>query len=146
MIIRTMTINDYGMVYDLWLDTPNMGLNNLDDSKEGIGKYLERNPRTCFVAEKDSKIIGVILSGHDGRRGYIHHTAVDKNEQRGGIGSALVAAAMSALEREGINKAALVVFGKNEKGNAFWEKQGFAAREDLVYRNKAITDLTRIDT
>ena len=146
MIIRTMTINDYRMVYDLWLNTPNMGLNNLDDSIEGIRKYLKRNPRTCFVAEKDSKIIGVILSGHDGRRGYIHHTAVDKNEQRCGIGSALVAAAMSALEREGINKAALVVFGKNEKGNAFWEKQGFAAREDLVYRNKAITDLTRIDT
>ena len=76
MIIRTMAINDYGMVYDLWLNTPNMGLNNLDDSKEGIGKYLERNPRTCFVAEKDSKIFGVILSGHDGRRGYMHHTAV----------------------------------------------------------------------
>jgi len=141
-----MTINDYSQVYSLWLNTPNMGLNNLDDSKEGIAKYLARNPNTCFVAEKDGRVIGAILSGHDGRRGYIHHTAVEKSEQRHGVGAALLNAAMDALEREVINKAALVVFGDNKNGNAFWEKQGFAARADLVYRNKAIADLTRIDT
>jgi len=146
MNIRPMTINDYEQVYSLWLNTPDMGLNNLDDSKEGIEKYLTRNPNTCFVAESNGHIIGAILCGHDGRRGYIHHTAVDEREQRNSVGTALVNAAMSALEREGINKAALVVFGKNEKGNAFWEKQGFTTRPDLVYRNKAITDLTRIDT
>jgi ribosomal protein S18 acetylase RimI-like enzyme len=141
-----MTISDYDKVYSLWLNTPNMGLNNLDDSKEGIEKYLARNPNTCFIAEKDSVIIGVILSGHDGRRGYIHHTAVAQREQGNGVGTALLNAAMSALEREGINKVALVVFGKNEKGNTFWEKRGFIKRPDLIYRNKAITDLTRIDT
>ena len=146
MNIRLMTINDYEQVYSLWLNTPNMGLNNLDDSKEGIAKYLARNPSTCFIAENNGNVIGVILCGHDGRRGYIHHTAVDECEQRNGIGTALVNTAMSALEREGINKAALVIFGKNEKGNAFWEKQGFTTRPDLVYRNKAIADLTRIDT
>ena len=141
-----MATYDYDQVYSLWLNTPNMGLNTLDDSKEGIAKYLARNPNTCYVAEKDGKVIGVILSGHDGRRGYIHHTAVDESEQRNGIGTALVNTAMSALDREGINKVALVVFGKNEKGNVFWEKVGFTTREDLVYRNKAITELTRIDT
>ncbi len=146
MTIRTMTINDYEKVYSLWLSTPNMGLNNLDDSKEGIAKYLSRNPNTCFVAEKDGEIIGVILSGHDGRRGYIHHAAVNESEQRNGIGTALLNAALSALKDEGINKVALVVFGKNEKGNTFWEKQGFITRDDLNYRNKAITELTRIDT
>ena len=146
MTIRTMTVSDYENVYSLWLNTPNMGLNNLDDSKEGIAKYLERNPNTCFVAEKDGVIIGVVLSGHDGRRGYIHHTAVSQTKQRNGVGTALLNAAMSALEGEGINKVALVVFGKNEKGNAFWEKQGFIKRPDLIYRNKAIADLTRIDT
>ena len=146
MNIRTMTINDYEQVYSLWLNTPNMGLNNLDDSKDGIAKYLARNPTTCFVAEKNGHIIGVILCGHDGRRGYIHHTAVAQDEQRHGVGAALVSAAMSALEREGISKTALVVFGKNEKGNTFWEKQGFITRPDLIYRNKAIADLTRIDT
>jgi len=141
MSIRIMTIDDYESVYNLWLNTPNMGLNNIDDSKEGIAKYLVRNPNTCFVAEKGGVTVGVILCGNDGRRGYIHHTAVAQSEQRNGIGTALLGAAMSALEREGISKAALLVFGKNEKGNAFWEKQGFITRPDLIYRNKAIVDL-----
>ena len=144
-----MTIADYDQVYALWLATPGMGLNNLDDSREGINRYLARNPTTCFVAETGTNgglIIGVILSGHDGRRGYIHHAAVTGSEQRRGIGAALVNASMDALKREGINKVALVVFGKNEKGNAFWEKQGFATRSDLYYRDKAITELKRIDT
>jgi len=133
-----MTIHDYEPVYSLWLSTPNIGLNNLDDSKDGIAKYLSRNPNTCFVAEKDGVIVGVILSGHDGRRGYIHHAAVVENEQSQGVGTSLVNAAMTALEREGIHKAALVVFEKNEKGNAFWEKRGFISRSDLIYRNKTI--------
>ena len=145
-IIRSMTIDDYEKIYALWINTPNMGLNNLDDSKDGIAKYLARNPNTCFIAEKEGNAIGVILCGNDGRRGYIHHTAVAGSEQRSGVGTALVTAAMSALEREGINKTALVVFNKNEKGNAFWEKQGFTTRPDLVYRNKAIKDLKMIDT
>lgn len=146
MNIRLMTIVDYERVYTLWLNTPNMGLNDIDDSKEGIAKYLLRNPKTCFVAEKDGDIIGVILCGHDGRRGYIHHAAVAQNEQGCGVGASLVSAALVALEGEGISKATLVVFEKNEKGNAFWEKQGFTARPDLVYRNKEIAKLTRIDT
>ncbi|MDD4125056.1 MAG: GNAT family N-acetyltransferase [Eubacteriales bacterium] len=146
MIIRTMTIDDYEQVYVLWQNTPNMGLNNLDDSKEGIAKFLARNPGTCFVAEKSGKIIGVIICGHDGRRGYIYHTAVADSEKRQGVGTVLVNTAINALKREGINKVALVVFGKNEKGNDFWEKQGFSARGDLIYRNRTITDMIRIDT
>lgn len=145
MNTRIMTINDYEQVYSLWWNTPNMGLNNLDDSKDGIEKYLVRNPNTCFVAEKGGKIIGVILSGHDGRRGYIHHTAVAESEQRSGIGTTLLSAAIEALRHEGINKVALVVFGENEKGNTFWERQGFIIRNDLIYRNKAIADFTRIE-
>ena len=146
MNIRIMTIDDYESVYALWLSTPNMGLNNLDDSKDGIARYLARNPNTCFVAVKGIDIIGVILSGHDGRRGYIHHTAVAGSEQRHGTGAALLNAAICALEHEGIKKVALVVFDKNENGNAFWEKHGFSKRPDLIYRNKAIVDLTRIYT
>jgi len=141
-----MTIDDYEQAYTLWFNTPNMGLNNLDDSKEGIEKYLTRNPNTCFVAESDGNIIGVILSGHDGRKGYIYHAAVTENMQRRGIGSALVKAAISALESEGINRIALVVFGKNENGSAFWEKHGFIARNDLIYRDKTIAELIIINT
>ncbi len=146
MNIRRMTLADYEGVYALWLATPGMGLNTTDDSREGIAKYLARNPTTCFVAEKAGEIVGVILSGHDGRRGYIHHTAVKGSRREQGVGSALLERAMAALEAEGIHKVALVVFERNEVGNAFWEKRGFQHRGDLVYRNKHINPLTRIDT
>ena len=145
-MIRIMTIDDYEQVYSLWVNTPGMGLNNLDDSGEGISKYLARNPNTCFVAEKNGRIVGAILSGHDGRRGSISHTVVAQSEQRQGIGEALVNTAMAAFENEGIHKVNLVVFARNESGNVFWERLGFTTREDLIYRNKTITDFTRIDT
>ena len=146
MNIRLMTISDYEEVYELWINTPGMGLNNLDDSKEGIERYLKRNPGTCFVAEDVGKIVGVIMSGHDGRRGFIHHTTVLDTYRRQGIGQSLVNEALNALEKEGINKVALVVFDQNKSGNTFWENIGFEDRGDLVYRNKSIHELQRIDT
>lgn len=144
--IRAMAMKDYDGVYDLWINTPGMGLNATDDSREGIEKYLKRNPTSSFVAEDDGKIIGVIMAGHDGRRGYIHHTAVLPNYRNQGIAAKLVENAMNALDKEGINKVALVAFERNEIGNGFWESIGFAARADLVYRNKNIHELKRIDT
>lgn len=146
MEIKKMTINDYDEVYNLWINTNGMGLNNIDDSREGIERYLKRNPNTCFIAKKDNNIVGVILSGHDGRRGYIHHTAVAVTERREGIGKALLNRVLNALEKEGINKVALVAFSKNEIGNRFWEKNGFIVRDDLVYRNKELRKMVRIDT
>ena len=144
--IRIMTIGDYEAVYALWLATPGMGLNDIDDSREGIAKYLARNSKTCFIAEVGGEIVGVILAGHDGRRGFIHHTCVSLDFRRKGIATELVNAALSALKGEGITKAVLVVFSKNTDGNAFWEKRGFSTRGDLVYRNIALADLNRIDT
>ena len=146
MIYRVMTAEDYRGVYDLWIHTPGMGLNTTDDSEEGIRKYLTRNPTTSFVAEDCGKIVGVIMAGHDGRRGSIHHTAVLPEYRGKQIGKTLVKYAMQALEQEGIHKVALVAFEKNEAGNGFWEKMGFTVREDLVYRNKNIHELERIDT
>ena len=145
MQIRKMTIKDYQGIYQLWLNTPGMGLNTLDDSIDGISKYLNRNPNTCFVAVKSEEIIGVIMGGHDGRRGFIYHLAVKISERKSGIGSTLVDNVMKALEKEGIHKVALVVYGKNDIGNRFWENIGFITREDLVYRNKNITELEHID-
>ena len=146
MIIRKMTIDDYDKVYNLWMSCVGMGLNNLDDSREGIDKFILRNPDTCLVAEKDSSIIGVIMVGNDGRRGYIYHTAVHPDCRKQGIAKKLVDAAMNELSALGINKVALVVFEKNEQGNRFWESQGFTVRNDLVYRNKALAEIERIDT
>lgn len=146
MNIRLMQIGDFSACYDLWLRTPGMGLNNIDDSPEGIGRYLRRNPNTCFVAEEEGRIVGVILAGHDGRRGHISHTAVDRAFQRRGIGRQLVEHVMAAMEQEGIIKVNLVVFSHNEKGNAFWKSLGFTVRTDLTYRNKSIRTAVRNDT
>ena len=144
--IRVMTIEDYEEVYQLWLNTPGMGLNSIDDSKTGIEKYIKRNPTTCFVAEIEEKIIGVIMAGHDGRRGFIYHTAVLPDYRKQGIAKKLVDSAMDVLNKEGINKVALVVFERNELGNEFWEHIGFTERNDLIYRNKNIYMLDRINT
>jgi len=141
---RLMTINDYEQAYDLWVKCGN-GLNDKDDSKEGIEKYLKRNPDTSFVATCDDMVIGVLLCGHDGRRGIIQHACVSPDYRRYGIGARLVELGLEALKKEGINKVLLVAFKKNEGGNAFWEKMGFTLREDLNYRNKALTELVRID-
>lgn len=146
MNIRKMLVKDYDEVYTLWMSCEGMGLNNLDDSRDGIDKFIKRNPDTCFVAEIENKIVGVIIVGNDGRRGYIYHTAVNPQYRNQGIGRQLVNTAMQALKQCGINKAALVVFDRNENGNAFWQKLGFTVREDLIYRNKAINEMIRIET
>lgn len=146
MHIRRMTLDDYEAVHDLWLSCAGMGLNDVDDSREGIGRYLARNPETCLAAEEDGVLCGVILAGHDGRRGFIYHTAVAAQCRGRGTGRALVEAALAALKCQGISKVALVVFARNEAGNAFWEKMGFSAREDLTYRNMALRRLVRHDT
>lgn len=141
-----MLISDYDEVYKLWLSCAGMGLNNLDDSKDGIGVFLKRNPDTCFVAEIGAEIAGVIIAGSDGRRGYIYHTAVRPQYRRQKIASKLAEAAIDALKKNGIHKVALVVFKRNDAGNAFWQKLGFTEREDLSYRNKSLSDMVRIDT
>jgi len=140
MQIRKMTIADYNGVYHLWFDTHGMGMRSLDDSEAGIARFLAHNPETCFVADRDGKIIGVILCGHDGRRGYIYHTAVCESDRGQGFGKALVHAATQALLAQGINKVALVAFRTNDAGNAFWQSVGFDQRNDLIYRNKSLND------
>ena len=92
VVLRLMTIQDYPALFALWNSVPgfNRGLRNLDDSEPGIQKFLERNPSSCFVAEDAGKIIGGILAGHDGRRGYIYHAVVLPEHQGKGIGSSLL--------------------------------------------------------
>lgn len=146
MEIRKMTIDDYDDVYALWMSSKNMGFNDVDDSREGIDKYLRRNPDTSFVAFSGGELAGVILGGHDGRRGFIHHACVRETCRRQGIGTQLVQTCMDALKAEGISKVALLVFKYNETGNESWEAMGFTVREDLNYRNLALRELVRIDT
>lgn len=78
MKLCPMQIEDFHQIQQLWLSTAGMGLNDIDDSYDGIKRYLMRNPNTCFVAKEKDEIIGTILCGHDGRRGYIYHTTIKK--------------------------------------------------------------------
>ena len=135
-----MAINDYDGVYNLWINTPGMGLNTTDDSREGIEKYLKRNPASSFVAECNGKIVGVIMAGHDGRRGMIHHMCVHPDFRRQGIAHILVQKAEEALRKEGITKIFGLVFKDNDTANAFWEKQGYSLRTNLNYRNKSLNE------
>lgn len=134
-MIRTMTIEDYERVFALWSETKGMGLRSLDDSKEGIERFLRRNPTTCFVAEAAGEIAGAIICGHDGRRGYIYHTAVKASLRGQGIGKELAERACEALKTEGITRCGLFVFAENEGGKNFWLSQGWVTRPDLVYFN-----------
>jgi len=138
--IRHMLIEDYDEVYQLWAGTAGMGMRSVDDSLEGIAKFLKRNPNTSFLAQSENEMVGIILCGHDGRRGYIYHTAVKQDYRSKGIGKALVAAALDALKKEQINKVALVAYSTNDLGNKFWQSIGFEIRNDLIYRNISMNE------
>lgn len=140
--LRLMTPEDYPSLFTLWNSLPDFskGLRSLDDSEAGINKFLRRNPNTCFVAEIDGEVIGGILAGHDGRRGYIYHAIVLPAHQGKGIGRQLSEAACAALKAEGIHKAGMLVFASNRQGNAFWESQGWQTRPDIIYRNKTLNE------
>ncbi len=138
--VMVMCQKDYSEVYELWSSCEGVGLNKIDDSELGIERFLLRNPGTCFVAKQEGKVVGAILAGQDGRRGYIYHLAVVKQYRGQGIGKELVCCAVNALNRLGIQKTALVVYSDNENGNQFWEKIGFEIRDDLNYRNKMIRE------
>ena len=139
---KVVTIDDYDAIYELWISTEQSkrALNPVDDTREGIERYLKRNPNTCFAAVKDGRIIGVILTGHDGRRAIIHHMCVHKDYRRMGIAAHLVSLAENALKEEGIQKIFGLVFKDNDPANAFWEGQGYSLRTNLNYRNKSLND------
>lgn len=139
-MIKIMTIDDYEKLFEMWQNTPNMGLRSLDDSKEGISLFLKRNPTTNFVAYDDDKLIGTILCGHDGRRGYIYHTVVLPEYRRQGIATNLVDMAVKALQEEGITRVCLNVMETNEQGKKFWTDRGWEKKDFLGFYSKAITD------
>ncbi len=132
-MLRVMTVKDYDEVYALWQRISGFGIRSMDDSREGIERFLLRNPTTSVVAEENGKIIGAILCGHDGRRGCLYHVCVDSAYRMRGIGKSMVVFAMEALKKERINKVSLIAFTKNDIGNAFWKEIGWTKREDLNY-------------
>ena len=132
-MIREMKIEDYEGVYALWMTIKGFGIRSVDDSFEGVERFLLRNPGLSTVAEEGGKIVGCILCGHDGRRGCLYHVCVAEDYRMRGIGKAMVVRCMEGLKKEKINKVSLIAFTKNDVGNAFWREIGWLKREDLNY-------------
>ncbi|MBQ7583559.1 MAG: GNAT family N-acetyltransferase [Lachnospiraceae bacterium] len=133
MDIREMRIEDYDAVKALWLSIKGFAMRSLDDSREGVDKFLKRNPGLSTVALEEGRVVGAILCGHDGRRATLYHVCVAEPYRKRGIGKSMVVRCMKALQEEGINKVALIAFTHNDVGNAFWKEIGWTQREDLNY-------------
>jgi len=128
---RNMQIDDYETVVDLWRGCEGLSIRDAD-SRAGVERYLARNPGLSFVAEQGTRIVGSLMAGHDGKRGYIQHLAVAGSARRQGIASGLVARCVDALKAAGIEKSHVHVLKHNPDGNAYWSKLGWRQRSEVV--------------
>ena len=133
MNIREMKIEDYDKVFALWKTIKGFGIRSVDDSREGIERFLKWNPGLSVEAEENGEILGAILCGSDGRRGCLYHVCVHKDYRRQGLGKSMVIWCMEKLKELQINKVSLIAFTQNDIGNAFWKEIGWTKREDLNY-------------
>jgi ribosomal protein S18 acetylase RimI-like enzyme len=136
--IEELKASDYEKVHSLWESVEGVGLHADCDSKEGITNYLHRNPGMSFVAKKKEAIVGAVLCGHDGRRGYLHHLAVAEDHKGKGIGKALVEKVTGKLQQRGIRRCHIFVFGDNIDGKDFWNQIGWAERHDIAIMSRDI--------
>ncbi len=131
--VREMKATDYDGVHKLWMSIKGFAIRSIDDSREGVERFLKRNPTTSVVAECNGEIVGAILCGHDGRRGCLYHVCVREDMRMKGMGKAMVVFCMERLKEEQISKVSLIAFTANDIGNAFWKCIGWTKREDLNY-------------
>ena len=130
-VLSVMTAEDYPEVKKLWMTIRGFAIRSMDDSREGVERFLRRNPTTSVVARVNGEVVGAVLCGHDGRRGCLYHVCVREDHRRQGIGKAMVIFCTEALKAEKINKGSLIAFTSNDAGNAFWKEIGWTRRFDL---------------
>jgi ribosomal protein S18 acetylase RimI-like enzyme len=126
-----MTMRDYSRAFELWTRSEGMGLSGAD-SRPAIAAYLRRNPGLSLIARRGAEVIATVLCGHDGRRGFLHHLAVDRAYRSRGLGAKLVATCLARLASAGIEKCHIFLHADNREGRRFWSHRGWMAREDLV--------------
>ncbi|NBD27515.1 GNAT family N-acetyltransferase [Paenibacillus sp. T1] len=126
-----MTMDDYAACYSLWASTEGMVLSD-SDSREEIARYLARNPGCSFVCARGDELLGTLLAGHDGRRGFLYHVAVATDRRGQGIGGELVKRGLAKLRAEGIAKCHLFVLAGNELGRGFWSRSGWEERNGIL--------------
>ena len=129
-IVRHFRMEDYDGVIALWRRAEGVGLNE-SDTRRAIAAYLRRNPKLSLIAVKNGRIIGAVLCGHDGRRGYLHHLAVSKRHRYRGLGRRLVNACLTKLRKAGIQKCNIYIFASNTEGMKFWTHTGWRLRTEL---------------
>lgn len=134
--ITQMTLDHYQSAPALWHLSEGIGLSEAD-SPAGIARFLERNSGLSFVATDEQRLVGVVLCGHDGRRGYIHHLAVAAAYRQHGIGRTLVRRSLTALKQTGIDKCHLFVFKENQAALQFWQRIGWTERVELTMLSRA---------
>ncbi len=132
-----MSIGDFEAVLRLWQESDGVGLSE-SDTRSNIALYLKRNPRMSFVARDGGEIVGAVLCGHDGRRGYLHHLAVARARRKQGLGRELVEACLARLAACGIPKCNIFLFADNAEGERFWERSGWFKRADLQVMQKVV--------
>mgnify|MGYP001820370104 FL=1 len=137
LVIRPMTITDFDAVRALWASCEGVGLNDAD-RPEALRSYLDRNPGMSFVAQADDAIVGAVLCGHDGRRGYLNHLAVSPAHRHRSLARRLVDSCLAALKKAGIGKCHLFVFDSNQDGQNFWRNIGWELREDLAVASRTL--------
>lgn len=130
VLIRPMELADYEEIFAMWQITTKRALSDAD-SKESIEFYLERNPGMSQVAVVDGKIVGTVLCGHDGRRGFIHHMAVMPEYRRHQIGMKLAKRGLEAISAAGIRKTHIFCYVDNSLGQSFWKAMGWKKRDDV---------------
>lgn len=135
--LREMTMSDYDQVIEMWKSVEGLAISQAD-SRENIGRYLERNPGMSYIFEEGGVIAGTILCGHDGRRGFIHHLAVHPGYRKLKIGRQLVEAGLDKLHGEGIDKCHIFVIDDNEAGHRFWTAEGWEKRSGFGVYSKNI--------
>lgn len=128
--LAAMRPDDYDGVVALWQQSEGVG-QSPGETREWLASYLDRNPGLSRVARHERRLVGAVLCGHDGRRGYLYHLAVAPAQRGRGVGRALVEDCLSRLAALGIARATVCVFGHNEAGLAFWRRLGWRPREDL---------------
>jgi N-acetylglutamate synthase len=135
--ISEFKIDSYESALALWERCEGVGLSDAD-SRENIKLYLNRNPGMSFIAEVDNEMVGTVLSGHDGRRGYIYHVAVSPDFRRKGVGSMLVKSSLNKFREQGILKCHIMLFNNNMAGLKFWESIGWSYRNDICIMSKTV--------
>ena len=137
LLLTEFVMKDLPAVLELWRSTEGIGL-SAADRPERIESFLARNPGMSFTAWDGERLVGAVLCGHDGRRGYLHHLVVAADYRRMGIGRMILEKALNSLTAENIDKAHIFVYADNPLAQKFWQENGWYRRPELVLMSRDI--------